>query len=334
MKKLVTTIIAICLCFTLAVSFVGCGKKGKETGDFVPPTDYVSVVQITINPTVNLYLDSNQVILAVEYLNSDAKNSYEKIEDTLVGATLETGVDLVIETAAADGYLVENKEVTINIVETKAEDTNNIILKTANDAAKSALQEIQIEATVNVLDKGVVVTEDALNSANTTSSTTTDTSSDTSSQTVSSSVSTSSTTISSTTTSSVESKPAEQPKPTLKTGVEYITIKPDPFAEEMITVVSLSFSGGNFAYVQAPYGDISVVGEVPSDSESVVYNNKTYYPCGGGGSGGQYTVSSDIVTLTGGEDMDLQIISENELKIVRLAGASDYLSVGSIFKIK
>lgn len=89
MRKYLAVFSVIVLMLTLVLG--GCGKKDQalqgtearqtqqteatqnqtqntEPADkFVAPEGYVSVVQVTINPTVNLYLDGEEKILAVEH---------------------------------------------------------------------------------------------------------------------------------------------------------------------------------------------------------------------------------------------------------------------------
>ena len=158
MKRIGTIILAIILCLSLAVCFTGC-KKGDtsstpseiEVALFEAPKDYVSVVQVKINPTVNLYLDKDSKILAVEYVNADAKETYDKIEKDLVGVSLEAAMDLVVKTAADEGYLKENKEISIDVIENKSEEIKDTqILKTVKETVKTTLDEKKIEITINI----------------------------------------------------------------------------------------------------------------------------------------------------------------------------------------
>lgn len=148
MKKLVASVLVICLLGAIMLS--GCGKPAEPAQSFTPPENYVSVVQITINPTANLYLDANDVVLAVEYVNTDALECYEKVEAQIVGQKLETAVNVVVSAAEQDGYFAENKAVTIDLVETKNEEKKAEVLKTATASAKAVLTEKKIEAEVKL----------------------------------------------------------------------------------------------------------------------------------------------------------------------------------------
>ena len=60
MKKCFATVLVICI--ILALVFSGCDKPTEQPSEFVPPKDYVTVVQVTINPTLNLYLDAQDSV--------------------------------------------------------------------------------------------------------------------------------------------------------------------------------------------------------------------------------------------------------------------------------
>ncbi|MBQ8303717.1 MAG: hypothetical protein IJX79_02055, partial [Clostridia bacterium] len=76
MKKLVALLLALFLCLSLCA----CGKSGNEgessqagSAAFVKPENYASVLLVTINPQIRLYLDKDSNVLAVEPVNDDAK---------------------------------------------------------------------------------------------------------------------------------------------------------------------------------------------------------------------------------------------------------------------
>lgn len=70
-------VLALLLVFLLTL-LSGCGKAENKTGtvEFVKPEQYASVLTVTINPEIKLYLDAKNQILAAEYLNNDAKAAY------------------------------------------------------------------------------------------------------------------------------------------------------------------------------------------------------------------------------------------------------------------
>lgn len=241
MKKYLLTFSVITLVLTLALC--GCGPKpetpqteGSQTKPsqsqetpteslqpaatqpkeavFTKPENYTSVVQVAINPTVNLYLDADEVILAVEYVNEDAKTSYKKIETELVGAKLNDGVNTVIETAKADGYLAENVKVTIDVVETKETEDKLTILESVSESAKSYLTENNIQADILLTEESQKELDDK---------------------------------------KTAQEKEAKNPIKNLKFGVEYSLIKPGE-DEALLTGVHITFAAdGSYKYGMAPY---------------------------------------------------------------------------------
>lgn len=190
---------------------------GTQTGEgdtFTAPENYASVVQVTINPTVNLYLDAQQVILAVEYVNEDAKECYQKIETQLVGAKLNDGVNNVIATAKTEGYLQENKKITIDVVETKQEADKFTILTAVTESSKTYMAENNIEAEVLLTEETQKELDDKI---------------------------------------AAEEKEAKNPIKNLKTGVEYSLVKPGE-DEALLTGVHITFdANGGYKYTMVPY---------------------------------------------------------------------------------
>lgn len=123
----------------------------NEQDTFIAPADYVSILEISINPKLNLYLDSDNVVLAIEYLNEDAKAAYANRENDLIGSTLEDATAVVIEEAIEQGYLTENKEVSFDVITCENEDsafTHNLLLN-AYETAESSIAERGMEVTIN-----------------------------------------------------------------------------------------------------------------------------------------------------------------------------------------
>jgi len=308
MKKLVALFLVLALCLSLCA----CGKGGNE-GDssqaggsnaFVKPENYVSVVQVVINPTVNLYLDANKVILAVEYVNDDAKTCYQKVEQNLVGSELENGINLVIETAQTDGFLKKNKAVTIDVVETKQADKKLELLTSATNSAKTFISEKKIEAQVKVteaaqkeLDDKAAADKAAADKAEADRL--------------------------------AAEKEKKNPLKNLKKGKEYYIFKPDE-EEIMLTAIIMTFNeDGSYKYGQAPYG-LDDYGE----GDTIVYKGKTYYVCGGGGGGGTYTLTEETITLAGSYDMVLTMTTDGKLVVQKADSTSDFFKVGDTLSLK
>ena len=84
MKKLVALFLALTLCLSLCA----CGKGGNEGSSapggnnaFVKPENYASVLLVTINPQIRLYLDKDSNVLAVEPVNDDAKSISKEVKN-------------------------------------------------------------------------------------------------------------------------------------------------------------------------------------------------------------------------------------------------------------
>lgn len=102
---------------------------------------------MTINPEVKLYMDSGNKILAVEYLNDDAKSAYSDAQ--FIGLTLNDGIALIVETAIDKDYLKSGHDVTIEINDVKdslAEQQE--ILSSAESATLQVLEEKAFAANV------------------------------------------------------------------------------------------------------------------------------------------------------------------------------------------
>lgn len=309
MKKILVFVLSACL---LLGTLAGCMPKSDE---FVAPKEYFSVVQVTINPTVNLYLDANEVVLAVEYVNADAKESYKKIEDQLVGASLDKSVDLVVKTAAEDGYLKNNKEVKVDVVEAK-EEKQTQILTVALAAAEKTLVENKIEAEVVVLSEGKEIAKEELATP----------------------VDRLTPAPESTPTPEVTQEPTQEPTPVvtptatpkpaqLTKNASYCVYKFNQM--NMLERYKLTFLDGEYAFSVKPFDLVDYSG---GQGEVIVYEGKTYYEAGGRGGGGEYTVSGSTVTLLE-DDITLTIVSDDTLKVESIGEYEKFLVVGDLLKI-
>ena len=323
MKKYISYILTIAILLTLVLC--GCGKKNdkekeKETAAFTAPKKYASVVQVTINPTVNLYLDEDEKILAVEYVNTDAKECYSKVESKLVGSKLEDGVNMVIETAEADGYLAKNKEVTIDVIETKQAEQKLEILSVATEAAKTFISEKKIEAEV-VLTKATQKEVDDKAAADKAAADKAAADKAAADKAAADKAAAD---------KAAAEKEQKNPMKNLKKNVQYCFFKPGE-DENVLTCFAIQFlDGGEYSYGEAPY-TYDPYGEGPS----VVYNGKTYYLAGGGaGSGGNYTLTDERIILSGGDDIVFTMTTDGKLVVEKPDSNSDFFKVGDVLAIR
>lgn len=350
MRKYLIGISTICL--VVAFALCGCSKKAdkkvedkaEETVKFEAPENYASVVQVVINPTVNLYLDADEIILAVEYVNDDAKECYSKIEDKLVGTNLDKGVNVVIETAEADGYLEKNKTVTIDVVETKKKEEKLEILSVATESAKAYMTEKKIDAEVvmtkttqkEVDDK--VAADKAAEEKAAAEKAAAEKAAAEKAAAEKAAAEKAAAEKAAAEKAAAEKAAAEKaaaekekknPKKNLKKGVEYCIHKPQ---EEglMLTGLFITFkTDGRYSYAQVPYTQDDY-----GEGESVVYNGKTYYEAGGGGGAGAYALTDERITLTEGLEMVLTMTTDGKLVVEKIISAPDFLKVGDIIKLK
>lgn len=312
MKKKLISIISVCL--LLAFVFSGCAKPTEQPKAFVAPDNYVTVVQVTINPTVNLYLDDKDVILAVEYVNDDAKECYEKVETQLVGSKLENAVNVVIDTAAEDGYFAENNKVTIDIVEAKQEDKKFSVITTATDTVKAAISEKQIQAEVTLSDNAQKVVDDkaAADKAEADRLAAEKAAAEKAAA-----------------EKAAKEKELKNPQKSLKKGVEYSSFKPGE-TDELLTGIHMKFKdNGEYSYSKVPY-----LNDPFGEGEFITYNGKKYYVAGGGGGGGNYSLTDEKIILTGAFEMELTMTVDGKLVIKTMNESDDFFKAGDTLSIQ
>lgn len=182
MKKVLTCLLVTALLLT---SLTACGNKAAETeatpqvttkaeattttttvttttttqAAFEKPAEYVSVVLVSINPQFRLYLDANDTVLAVEPVNSDAKQVAEKM--TVKTGTIDTVMDSLITVANNDGFVKHDITVNIELTEVRSEAVNTeAVLETLKTSVESEMQELQVQADIKttVAENAVVTT--------------------------------------------------------------------------------------------------------------------------------------------------------------------------------
>lgn len=317
MKKLIAGILIICLMGSMLLS--GCGKPAEPAQTFTPPENYVSVVQITINPTANLYLDANEVVLAVEYVNVDAKNCYEKVETEIVGKKLDAAVNVVVTTAEQDGYFAENKAVTIDLVETKNEEKKIEVLNTATASAKAVLTEKNIAAEVKLSEASQKVVDDkaAADKAAADKAAADKAAADKAAADKAAAE------------AAAKEKELKNPQKNLKKNVWYSMFELGE-TDETMTIIKVKFSDdGKYSIGLAP-----LLNDPYGEGDYYVYNGNKYYISGGGaGSGGTYTTTTERIILSGGESMEFSLTTDGNIKLEVLNEQNGHFAVGDVLKI-
>ena len=99
---------------------------------------YVAVIHVKINPEFNLYLNAEESIVYVEYLNADAADLFETVD--LTGQKLADGMETIVDVAEEKGYLTGQNEVTTDVVWVQeATDSGKLekVLQTVSDSSES-----------------------------------------------------------------------------------------------------------------------------------------------------------------------------------------------------
>ena len=145
MKRTALLILALVLC----LSFCACdGSRNADSADtFTKPDNYATVVLVTINPQVRLYIDRDGTVLAVEPVNKDAKKLVKHME--FEDKSYEEVVSEFVTAANADGFVKEDAQIEIEIVESSSEQTDTAqILNNASESAQAAAEELQVTVVV------------------------------------------------------------------------------------------------------------------------------------------------------------------------------------------
>ena len=97
---------------------------------------YAAVIHVEINPEFNLYVDAEECIVYVEYLNEDAADLFETVD--LTGQKLADGMETIVDAAEEKGYLTGQNEVTTDVVWVQeATDSGKLekVLQTISDSS-------------------------------------------------------------------------------------------------------------------------------------------------------------------------------------------------------
>ncbi len=102
MNKIFKMILTIMMCFSL----VACGKESNEPKGEV-------IVHVTINPEFKVYINDNDSVYHVEFLNDDAKTIGNSID--IIGKTCEQAITLLLNETYQQGYLKQGNDITITV---------------------------------------------------------------------------------------------------------------------------------------------------------------------------------------------------------------------------
>lgn len=134
-------------------------SSGESTGE-EPAGDVAAVVRITINPDLELLLDKEAIILAVNYLNQDAEDAFSELE--LQGTELKDAVSLVVDAAIEKEYLKAGKEIAVEISAgankvpeaALSEEITDVINKTVQETLDNRQFDALLQITVAETEEG------------------------------------------------------------------------------------------------------------------------------------------------------------------------------------
>ncbi len=162
MKRIPALMLALILLFTLAAcggtenppTDTGAAGTGEnQTEQFVKPENYASVLLVTINPQLRLYLDANGTVLAVEAVNEDAVEIAENI--SFSNQSVDSVVEKIVTAANEKGLIKEeNATIHLSVTETTSQQASPAeILNKAQSGATRATASISIPVSVQTEDK-------------------------------------------------------------------------------------------------------------------------------------------------------------------------------------
>ncbi len=307
------------------------GVTGEE--EFKAPENYTSVILITINPVVKLYIDENNVVLAVECVNEDAKTAYSKIEKEIVGTNLESGVKKLINTASDAGYFEKEKKVTVDIVECKIEDNKKTVLSLTGSTVKQTLQESEIEASIEVKENGTDVDDETFKEVTMTEAEKKAEADKLAKEQADKEQAAKEQAAKEQAAKEQAEREAAQkladaknPQKSLKIGTRYIYAEKSELPEAEYLFIFITFnSNGEYGYGMGDYSTQNLY----DDNDPIVYNGKNYYACSGLGGGGIFKTSDTKITLN--EDEVEFELNENSELVITKSNNNSVLKVGQIF---
>ncbi len=108
--------------------------------------EYATIIYVTINPKLALYLDENDVVIAVDCLNQDAYQITDEVK--LIGEPVEQCMELIVETAIEKEFLQEGKEVQIEIAQTDRQIDNTTIRQQIEKAIDTTTEKNNMDVVV------------------------------------------------------------------------------------------------------------------------------------------------------------------------------------------
>lgn len=169
MRKRITQTICLALCLLTtvlsAVVLIACNSVYTNTPDTPEPQKATSFVCVDVNPSVELVLDQNNVVMSACGANTDGKALLFE-EDGIVGADLDVAIGNVAALSVKYGYISDGANVSVEVTSTAE---NNDIFEKISAKFASAIKNANPSLTISISDSCDFVLQselDALKSKN------------------------------------------------------------------------------------------------------------------------------------------------------------------------
>lgn len=149
MKKKIIMIFITCLCMCV---LAGCNKGSQDNNDETTG-EYLAVVQVRLDAAVNLYIGRLNTVVAVEYVNDEAKSAYSGLENEIKRRNYSSGLKLLLGTAIDKQYITDGGKIVFDVIDTSADknvDVNDILV-VARGAARSVFKEKDVDVDIETL---------------------------------------------------------------------------------------------------------------------------------------------------------------------------------------
>ncbi|MBE6766459.1 MAG: hypothetical protein E7550_02595 [Ruminococcaceae bacterium] len=125
--------------------FVGCGSS-TDTSAFVKPEKYAAIVNVSINPSFDIYLDDDAKILAVEPKNEDAN----KIDFSgVIGLELSDAMDDLVGIMQEMEFLNSDSLIVVTMIEGNENFANVNVVEVIEDAFDESIAKETVNSSMD-----------------------------------------------------------------------------------------------------------------------------------------------------------------------------------------
>lgn len=129
-------LLSLLLVGLLCLALPACSKKAKL------PEMVASVLNVKINPEINIFLNAEGEVLSIQPVNADGMQVLDAIDGNWGDGTLSDIVRKIAETSISEGFLAENGEIALQFYGDAEE------LPDVQSAVDAALEQVRQEASV------------------------------------------------------------------------------------------------------------------------------------------------------------------------------------------